>query len=747
MQHKLPILFSDFIHNSTLPMAISNFKLEILDINENGAKILGYTVNEIIGKSTSFFTLVGDISFNFESFQKLISKEIDSYSFKRKYKSSDGTAKEGVITVSLIGNEEQKFILGAFHSEGDITDNNKPTVSINTLTQILSVNPDIHYIYDEENDKFIYQNINILEYLGYSENDVNKKSIDAFLKSKIDSNSIKVKKNNYKKSLQSFDEVEYRIENKDGEWKWFNSRQTELKNNNKDVRLKYNIISDITKEKLIRDEIEYQYNFIEQITTILPDIIYVYDPYTEEIIYTNLNGRNFLGYPEEDWLVPRRIRPEGEYNKKMDEDGLKLLTLSDDEIMTEEYKYIDKQRIERWLMLKGKIFSRKPDGSPQYCLLLAVDITESKKSAELLKASKKELDSIVKAIPDLILILDKDGNYLDFYSEEENVERFKEELLNKNVKDVIETSVAIKILELIVKCLKDDSLEQIDFKFKEKDGTITYHSNHISKLDENRVLILARNVTDKKLMENEIVNRVHQLSEKNEELEKFIEKNTELERFAYIISHDLKEPLRSISSISQIVKNEISEFNSPKLSMLVEHLIDASGRMNAMIEGVLDYSKLESNTSQNVQVNLNEILKNIISDFSRILNEKNIKIEIEELPLVVGNEVQLRQLFQNLINNAIKFNQSNTPTIQIYTINNKNETVFCVADNGIGIEEKFRDSIFKLFRKLNSDQKYSGQGIGLSICKKIVDNHDGKIWVENNEKGGSIFKFTLSEKS
>lgn len=745
MPNKLPTLFSNFIHSSTLPMAISNFKLEILDINKTGAKILGYTTDEIIGKSTSFFTLVGDISFDFESFQKLITNEIDSYSFKRKYKSADGIPKEGVITVSLIGDENQKYILGVFHSEGEITETGKPSVSINTLTQILSVNPDIHYIYDEENDKFIYQNINVLGYLGYKEEEVGKNTIDSFLQSKIDKESIAVKKNNYNKKIESFDELEYRIQAKNGDWKWFNSRQTVLKNNNKDVRLKYFIISDITKEKLIRDEIEYQYNFIEQITTILPDIIYVYDPYTDDVIYTNLNGKSFLGYSEEEWLEPGRIKPNGEYAKKLVDDGVKLLALADGEIMTEEYKYLDKSGNERWLMLKGKIFSRRADGSPEYCLLLAVDITESKNSAEMLKNSKKEVDSIVKAIPDLMLILDKNGNYLDFYAKQKIVERYKNDLLNKNVVDVIEESVAKEILRLIKKCLKEDSLEQIDFKFKERDGSITYHTNHISKLDEGRVLILARNVTDKKLMEIEISNRVHQLSDKNSELERFIEKNTELERFAYIISHDLKEPLRSISSISQIVKNEISTLNNAKLNMLVEHLIDASGRMNAMIEGVLDYSKLETNLVQNVVVNLNAVLGNIISDFARIMAEKNIKIEIQELPVVKGNEVQLRQLFQNLINNAIKFNNSENPKIKIYTEKRKKETVFCVADNGIGIEEKFRESIFKLFRKLNSDQKYSGQGIGLSICKKIVDNHDGKIWVEDNPAGGSIFKFTLFE--
>ncbi|MCB0536666.1 MAG: PAS domain S-box protein [Bacteroidetes bacterium] len=743
MPNKLPTLFSNFIHSSTLPMAISNFKLEILDINKTGAKILGYTADEIIGKSTSFFTLVGDISFDFESFQKLIANKIDSYSFKRRYKSADGSAKEGVLTVSLIGDNNQKYILGAFHSDGKVEETGKSSVSINTLSQILSVNPDIHYIYDEENDKFIYQNINVLEYLGYAEKEIGKNSIDSFLKSKIDKESIVVKKNNYNKKIQSFDELEYRIQTKDGDWKWFNSRQTVLENNNKDVRLKYFIISDITKEKLIRDEIEYQYNFIEQITTILPDVIYVYDPYTDDVIYTNLNGKSFLGYSEEDWLESGRVKPMGEYAQKLVDDGVKLLALADGAIMTEEYKYLDKSGRERWLMLKGKIFSRKADGSPEYCLLLAVDITESKNSAEMLRNSKKEVDSIVKAIPDLMLILDKDGNYLDFYAKQKTVERYKKDLLNKNVVDVIEEGVAKEILRLIKKCLKEDSLEQIDFKFKERDGSITYHTNHISKLDENRVLILARNVTDKKLMEIEISNRVYQLSDKNSELERFIEKNTELERFAYIISHDLKEPLRSISSISQIVKNEISTLNNAKLNMLVEHLIDASSRMNAMIEGVLDYSKLETNLVQNVAVNLNAVLGNIISDFARIMAERNIEIELEDLPIVKGNEVQIRQLFQNLINNAIKFNNSGSPKIKIYTEKQGKETVFCIADNGIGIEEKFRESIFKLFRKLNSDQKYSGQGIGLSICKKIVDNHDGKIWVEDNPEGGSIFKFTL----
>lgn len=221
--------------------------------------------------------------------------------------------------------------------------------------------------------------------------------------------------------------------------------------------------------------------------------------------------------------------------------------------------------------------------------------------------------------------------------------------------------------------------------------------------------------------------------------------NKELEQFAYVASHDLQEPIRTISSFAGLIEKNYSENKDQDFHEYLAYIISSSARMKQLVQDLLDFSRIQKNTPFTL-VDLNSILKDIISDLNGGIHESDAAITVSSLPVLRGNEVELKRLFQNLISNAIKFRKENVkPQITISFEEKVSEYVFQIKDNGIGIEEKFYERIFIIFQRLHNVSEYSGTGIGLAICKKIVALHSGKIWVKSKAGEGSTFWFTLSK--
>ncbi|KXX71341.1 ATP-binding protein [Flammeovirga sp. SJP92] len=234
---------------------------------------------------------------------------------------------------------------------------------------------------------------------------------------------------------------------------------------------------------------------------------------------------------------------------------------------------------------------------------------------------------------------------------------------------------------------------------------------------------------------------LEKLKKKNEEVE---EKNKELEHFAYICSHDLSEPLRTVDGFISIIKEE-SDSSNAKLNTYFHYVEEANKRMNTMILSLLAFSKLQNkNTYQSV--NSHDIISEIEVDLSQLILEKEATIEYSYLPDIHGLPTQIKQVFQNLIINGIKYQSPHTkPVIQISYEDTPDYWEFCVADNGIGIKEKNLQKIFHMFTRLHLDNEFKGQGIGLAFCKKIVEIHKGKIWVQSKYQQGSQFYFTIKK--
>ncbi len=221
------------------------------------------------------------------------------------------------------------------------------------------------------------------------------------------------------------------------------------------------------------------------------------------------------------------------------------------------------------------------------------------------------------------------------------------------------------------------------------------------------------------------------------------EKNKELAQFNYIASHDLQEPLRTVISFSQILaKKNIGRLDKDSMINL-ELIIDASKRMKTLITGLLEYSNIGSGRKL-VQINCLELVQQIQSDLLGSILEKKATIEVSHLPELMAYPLELRQLFQNLISNALKFVPADRkPYIKINASHDLDKWVFSVADNGIGIREKDQERIFGIFQRLHTRTEFEGSGIGLSHCQKIVELHGGKIWIESEQGKGSKFSFSI----
>jgi signal transduction histidine kinase len=219
--------------------------------------------------------------------------------------------------------------------------------------------------------------------------------------------------------------------------------------------------------------------------------------------------------------------------------------------------------------------------------------------------------------------------------------------------------------------------------------------------------------------------------------------NTELQQFAYTASHDLNEPLRMITSYLQLLQDRLKGKLDAQANEFIAYAMDGAQRMRALIADLLAYSRLDAQKNTFQETDCQEVFDTAIQNLRVAIEENKATINHEALPHVCGDPLQLTQVFQNLIGNALKFHGSEPPLIQVGANQQDGNWIFSVRDNGIGIDPKDFDRIFVIFQRLHTRQEYSGTGVGLSICKKIVERHGGRIWVESTPRKGSTFYFTL----
>lgn len=412
-----------------------------------------------------------------------------------------------------------------------------------------------------------------------------------------------------------------------------------------------------------------------------------------------------------------------------------------------------------------------PNGSCQEILSVLINITKQKqaqqafsesivKTNEELLRQKELIETVLHSSADAICVHDKHTRLIALNKKCEEIFKIKrEEVLGKTYLEIFPNGAENSDSYIhFIKALNGEHIHNVITKSNTLDRSFEVfivpllHNNEIYA-----ILSVVHDITAiMKISERlQITNLV--LEEKNKELER---SNNELASFSYIASHDLQEPLRKIITFADKLL-EIPEINtSSSTRTYLEKIILSSERMRQLIEDVLNFSRI-STEEKFTKTNLNEIVNNVLTDFEQKIFEKKATIDVAKLPAIPAIKIQMRQLFHNLISNALKFTgASTTPRIQISaeplhpaelnTHANLSKSIsyvkILVKDNGIGFNQEFAEKIFMIFQRLHGNNKFPGTGIGLALCRKIADNHNGLIYAVSLEGKGTVFHIILPEK-
>ncbi|HYE55906.1 MAG TPA: ATP-binding protein [Chitinophagaceae bacterium] len=351
----------------------------------------------------------------------------------------------------------------------------------------------------------------------------------------------------------------------------------------------------------------------------------------------------------------------------------------------------------------------------------------------ILKQQNEFIETIIDSSIDLIAVFNKNMEYVTVNKKAGQVYKKGGKLIGRHILDVFPVLAGSPMVDGLQRALKGELVHLESYRSKVSDR---YFENFFIPLKDkdgntDRVLVVGHDLTN-------VMQANEKLKQLNAELEK---SNRELEQFAYVASHDLQEPLRKIQIFSELSAR--NTHNAETLNRYLEKINHSAARMSELIQAVLNYSRLSRSDKEFKEVDLNQVLRNIQTDLELVIEEKKAVIHADELPVIRGNALQLHQLFLNLISNSLKFNKR-TPEITITARNRDGKWLeLAFSDNGIGFDQQYADQIFAIFQRLHSGSEYAGTGIGLALCKRIVEYHEGTITAESTPGAGTTFYVNL----
>ncbi len=400
------------------------------------------------------------------------------------------------------------------------------------------------------------------------------------------------------------------------------------------------------------------------------------------------------------------------------------------------------------------IILRKPKEKIPYRMIGALqDITKQKEEEERLKL----LESVVTHTSDAVLIteaepLDLSGPRIVYVNDAftKMTGYLPEEVIGKTPRILQGPKSDHATLSKLRKAQENWETFEMDLINYKKSGEEFWVNFSVVPVPDGKGwfthwVAIERDITEQKEHEAHLTDLNNQIKRRAKEL---AASNAELEQFAYIASHDLQEPLRMVTSFLTQLDKKYSEQLDQKAKQYIHYAVDGAVRMRQILLDLLEYSRVGRREHKTVSIDLNKLLQEIIRINQTIVEETNAQITWEQMPTLKMSKTHAQQLFQNLISNALKYQvEGSIPTIHITAKDMKTHWQFEVKDNGIGIEEQFYEKVFVIFQRLHSRDTYSGTGIGLAICKKIVEHYQGNIWVTSEVGKGSTFYFTIRKLS
>jgi PAS domain S-box-containing protein len=387
---------------------------------------------------------------------------------------------------------------------------------------------------------------------------------------------------------------------------------------------------------------------------------------------------------------------------------------------------------------------RDSRGRPQHFIAIADDITVRKAAEEALRESEERFRATFEQAAVGVVHTDITGRYLrsnkkfcDFlgYSQQE--------LVKVHFLDITHPEDRARDLAHYQKMLaRKIKSYTVDKRYRHKDGSFVWANVTVNPVcDESGrpqyFISIIQDITERKRAEEALALKAQELARSN----------ADLEQFAYVASHDLQEPLRSIAGYTQLLSRRYKGRLDADADQFIAYAVEGATRLQQLITDLLTYSRVDSRAGAPGRVRCDQVLARVRSNLHQMVKEHRAEISSDRLPAVWGDASQLEQLFQNLIANGIKFRQNRRPPrVHVSAARLGEDWLFSVRDNGIGIRRKYFNRLFVIFQRLHSQEEYPGTGIGLALCKKIVERHGGRIWVESKFGKGSTFYYTIPAK-
>ena len=380
---------------------------------------------------------------------------------------------------------------------------------------------------------------------------------------------------------------------------------------------------------------------------------------------------------------------------------------------------------------------RNESGQIQGIFAAARDITERKSAEEKLRAASLYSRSLIEASLDPLVTISADGKITDVNQATEDVTGYpREQLVGSDFSDYF--TEPEKARTGYKQVFTDGFVKDYPLAIRNKSGKIIdvlYNASIYRNAQGNveGVFAAARDVTERNAIEKEL----------RKTLEKLKQSNSELEQFAYVASHDLQEPLRMVASYVQLLERRYKGKLDSDADEFIGYAVDGANRMRGLIDDLLTYSRVSRLGKPFEPTDLEATLNIVFKNLQASVAETGAIVTHDKLPVIIADGGQMVQIFQNLIGNAIKFHGKEPPQIHISAKAQDTDYLFSIRDNGIGIDPQYFDRLFKIFQRLHTKQEYPGSGIGLVICKRIIERHGGRIWLESQLGKGSIVYFTL----
>ncbi|HEX3014491.1 MAG TPA: PAS domain S-box protein, partial [Methanobacterium sp.] len=702
-----------------------------IEVNETASKRLGYSKDELLHMTA--LDIYSNPSFILKMMAEMFEK---GYSTAENIQiTKDGKEIPVELNTHLFNLEGKNVVLSISR---DITERKKAEEELRRSETILEEASHISkigaYEWDIKRDEFILsgegQRIYGVKRTKLPLNDIMKVVYPD------DVSQVRKALNESLKTFRPYD-LEHRIIRSSGEIRYIHTRSSVLLDDEGEPTKMYGVTEDITESKHAEEQIKRLADIVDS-----SDDAIIGEDLNGIILSWNIGAEKIYGYSAREMvgkhiftLTPHSEREKISKFMKKVKSGSKVA-------------HYEARRTKKDGTTVDVLVTLSPiknvDGEITGISAIVRDITERKRAERALAESEEKLNTTIESSPDSIIASDLNLNIVSCNQAAVNIygASSSEELIGLNALELVDP----KDRETLIKATKTALLEKrsvtleinsINIVTKEV-FPVEISGNVIRDAEGNPIgfVAITKDISERRSAERERETLIGELERSNQELQ----------QFAYIASHDLQEPLRTISSFTQLLARRYKGQIDKDADEFIGFIVDGTNRMQAMIKDLLKYSRVQTRGEEFKPTDVQNALDQALFNLKVTIEENNAEITHDNLPVVIADEKQLIQLFQNLIGNAIKFKKPDEPPkIHILSrIDRENsEYILGVSDNGIGMEQQYAGRIFELFQRLHTRDEYKGTGIGLAVAKKIVERHGGKIWVESEVGKGSTFYFTI----